>query len=157
MKRYSLPEAKSKIQRYCAFQERSHAEVRRKLFDFGLYGSEVEEVITELITTNFLNEERYAKAFAGGKFRMKHWGRIKIKYALEAQHLSANCIRIGLKEISDEDYLITLTQLLTKKADVVEEENLYVKRDRLSKYATQKGYEPELVWKVLKEILPDQR
>jgi regulatory protein len=77
--------------------------------------------------------------------------------ALEAQGLSQNCIKIGLKEIDNEDYVSTLNSLLEKKGDEVDEENIFAKRDKISKYAIQKGYEPELVWKSLKQIFPDQR
>lgn len=157
MKKITPIEAKGKIQRYCAYQERSHQEVRDKLYSFGLYRDEVDQLLTELITDGFLNEERFAKAFVGGKFRMKKWGRIKIVNALESHGLSKNCIRIGLKEIDNSDYLTTLESILQRKSEEVEEENIFVKRDKLSKYAIQKGYEPELVWKSLKEILPDQR
>jgi regulatory protein len=82
MKKITPTEAKGKIQRYCAYQERSHQEVRNKLYSFGLYSDEVDNLLTDLITDGFLNEERFAKAFAGGKFRMKKWGRIKIVNAL---------------------------------------------------------------------------
>ncbi len=157
MKKLTPAEAKGKIQRYCAYQERSHQEVRGKLFEYGLYTNEVDELITDLITDGFLNEERYAKAFAGGKFRMKKWGRIKIVNALEAQGLSQNCIKIGLKEISAEDYVSTLKSVLEKKGQEIDEENVFTRRDRISKYAIQKGYEPDLVWKLLKEMFPDKR
>lgn len=148
---------RAKIERYCAYQERSHREVRNKLYELGARSSEVDELLTELITSNFLNEERYARAFAGGKFRMKKWGRIKIVQALEAQDLSANCIRLGLSEIDEQDYHRTLREVLGKKNDTFDEENVFVRRDKLSKYAIQKGFEPDLVWKVLRELVPDQR
>lgn len=150
-------QAKEKIERYCAYQERSHHEVRNKLFEFGLYSSEVDELITHLITNNFLNEERFARAFVGGKFRMKKWGRIKIVNALESHRLSGNCIRLGLKEIDAADYEKTLYHLIEKKADEVTEENIFTRRDKISKFAIQKGYEPDLVWKVIREVVPDQR
>jgi regulatory protein len=156
MKKITPTEAKGKIQRYCAYQERSHQEVRNKLFSYGLYSDEVDQLLTDLITDGFLNEERFAKAFAGGKFRMKKWGRIKIVNALEAQGLSKNCIRIGLKEIDDNDYVKTLESILQKKGEERDEENLFAKRDKISKYAIQKGYEPELVWKTLKELFPQR-
>jgi regulatory protein len=155
MKKYSAQEAKEKIQQYCAYQERSHKEVRNKLFSYGLYSGDVEEIIVHLITAGFLNEERYAKAYAGGKFRMKKWGRIKITHALEANGLTSNCIKSGLKEIDSEDYEKTLRDLLEKKSTQYEEENIFIKRDKLAGYAIQKGYEPELVWKTLRSILPD--
>lgn len=131
--------------------------MRNKLFEYGLSRSDVEELIVDLITDGFLNEERYAKAFAGGKFRMKKWGRLKIINALEAQGLMANCIQSGLREIDAADYERTLTELLEKKASAVDDENIYSKRDRISKAAILKGYEPELVWKILREILPDHK
>jgi regulatory protein len=155
MKKITPIEAKGKIQRYCAYQERSHQEVRNKLYSFGLYSDEVDQLLTDLITDGFLNEERFAKAFAGGKFRMKKWGRIKIVNALEAHGLSKNCIRIGVKEIDTNDYITTLESILQKKSEEIDEENIFAKRDKLSKYAIQKGYEPELVWKTLKELFPN--
>src|SRR3990170_4529848 len=108
MKILTPREAREKIQRYCAYQERSHREVRNKLHEFGLYRKDVDEIISDLITDGFLNEERFAKAFAGGKFRMKKWGRIKISHALEAKGISQNCIRIGLKEIEEASYVTSL-------------------------------------------------
>lgn len=121
----------------------------------GLYSSEADEVLTYLITEGFLNEERFAKAFTGGKFRMKKWGRIKITHALESKGLTRNCIRIGLKEIEEEDYYQTLTGLLKSKISELAESNSFVLRDKASKFAILKGYEPDLVWKVLKELLPE--
>jgi len=120
----------------------------------GLYSSEVDELLTYLITEGFLNEERFAKAFTGGKFRIKKWGRIKITHALESKGLTRNCIRIGLKEIEEEDYYQTLTELLKSKIAELDESNIFALRDKASKFAIQKGYEPDLVWKVLKELLP---
>lgn len=156
MKKLTPLQAKEKILRYCAYQERCHDEVRDKLYSFGLYKSEVEEIITDLITENFLNEERFAKAFAGGKFRMKKWGRLKIVHELEAKSISKYCIKSALKEIEEGDYIQTLEKLLKEKSNQVEEPNIFVKRDKLSKYVIQKGYEPDLVWKTIKEIFPDR-
>ena len=155
MKKYTPQQAKEKIQGYCAYQERSHLEVRNKLSSYGLYGSEMEEIISTLITDGFLNEERFARTFAGGKFRMKQWGRIKITRALEGKGISKNCIKIGLREIEDDSYLETLRKLLISRLEKIEDENPFTSREKLSKYAMGKGYEPELVWNVLREILPD--
>jgi regulatory protein len=82
-KRLTPAEAHAKIQRYCAYQERSHKEVKNKLYEYGLYPGQVDELLSQLISEGFLNEERFAKAFAGGRFRMKKWGRLKIKNELE--------------------------------------------------------------------------
>lgn len=147
----TLAEAREKIYRYCAYQERCHQEVKRKLFEYGLSRKENDELLTELITEGYLNEERFAKAFAGGKFRMKKWGRIKITNELEFRGLTANCIRSGLKEIEEENYIKTLEEILQKKFAQTDAENSFIKKDKIASYAIQKGYEPDLVWKILKE------
>ncbi len=153
MKKLTPSQAKEKIQHYCAYQERAHTEVRNKLYEYGLYSNDVDEILCYLITEGFLNEERYAKAFAGGKFRIKKWGRIKIVHELEGKGVNKNCIKLGLKEIGDDEYNKTLSDILDKKSELLPDENIFVKRDKLAKYALQKGYEPELVWKLLKETL----
>lgn len=154
-KKLSPTEAKQKIYRYCAYQERSHKEVRDKLYEYGLYRDEVEELLAALITEGFLNEERFAKAFAGGKFRMQRWGRIKILNELEARGLTSNCIKIGMKEIEDADYIKTLREILGRKLNQLDEENAFVKRDKLARYAIQKGFEPDLVWPEVKSLVKD--
>lgn len=150
-KSLTFEQAKQKALRYCAYQERSHQEVKNKLYELGLRTSDVDELLSYLITEGFLNEERYAKLFAGGKFRVKHWGRIKIVHALEGKGLSKKCISIGLKEIDEDDYVKTLEKLIASKVEELEGEDKFVVRDKASKYAIQKGYEPELVWKILKD------
>lgn len=154
-KKLSPTEAKQNIYRYCAYQERSHKEVRNKLYEYGLYRDEVEDMLSALITEGFLNEERFAKAFAGGKFRMQRWGKIKIVNELEARGLTANCIKIGMKEIEDADYLQTLREILERKLSQLDEENAFVKRDKLARYAIQKGFEPDLVWPEVKTLVKD--
>lgn len=147
MKKLSVQQAREKISRYCAYQERSHLEVRKKLYEFGLYRDDVEEIISLLITDGFLNEERFAKAFAGGKFRIKKWGRIKIVHALEGKGVSKNCIKLALKEIDDVDYQEILNRLIEEKSGILsQEENEYVKKDKLSKFLIQRGFEPDIVW-----------
>jgi regulatory protein len=146
----SVSEIRQKIFRFCAYQERSHLEVKTKLFELGASRNESDEILSDLITQGFLNEERFARAYAGGKFRIKSWGRIKISHSLEAKGLTANCIKAGLKEIDEESYLKTLRELIKKKASQIEEGNPFVKRDRIAKYMIQKGFEPELVWTTLK-------
>jgi regulatory protein len=154
MKKLTPEEAKKKIVRYCAYQERSHQEVKNKLYNFGLYSTEVNELVAYLITEGFLNEERFARAFAGGKFRIKKWGRLKIVRELEHHNLTANCIRIGLKEIDEQAYQHTLYELIRKKGEQLEESNRFIKRDKVARYAIQKGFEPEAVWKAIREQWP---
>jgi regulatory protein len=151
-KRLTPAEALSKIYKYCAYQERSHTEVKRKLFDYGLHSDEVDQLLSKLITDGFVNEERFAKAFAGGKFRMKKWGRIKIEKELNALGLSSRCISRGMQEIVDEDYRKTLRQLLEKKNNLLTETDSFVRNNKLAKFAIGRGYEPDLVWLLIKEM-----
>jgi regulatory protein len=151
-KKLSPAEVRKKIYHYCAYQERAHQEVKNKLYDLGLSSLEVNEMISHLITEGYLNEERFAKAFAGGKFRLKNWGRVKIVQALETKGITKNCITSGLKEINEADYIKTIESLIGKKSAQLDEQNPFVRRDKLAKYVIQKGFEPELVWQLVKEM-----
>ena len=146
-------QALQKAKHYCGYQERSHSEVKDKLYSFGLYKQQVEECLSQLIEENYLNEERFAQQFAGGKFRMKQWGRVKIKYELKQKQVSDYCIKKGLKEISEEDYMATLEKLATEKwASVNKETNLFAKLRKTQDYLLQKGYEHELIKQVLQLV-----
>jgi regulatory protein len=111
----SAEEALVKLRHWCAYQERSQHEARQKLLLMGLATGEAESVVSALIQENFLNEERFAKAYAGGKFRIKGWGCKKILAGLKAHRLSPKCIQIGLKEIDGDEYSAQIKKLLTKK------------------------------------------
>ena len=149
---YTPAQAFEKISSYCAYQERSHKEVRNKLYEYGLHRADVDEILSRLITDGFLNEERFAKAFAGGKFRIKKWGRNKIINELESHGVTSKCIQKGLSEIESADYNKALRSLLKKKLELTSEENLFKKRDKVARFAIGKGYESELVWGMLKEL-----
>lgn len=151
-----MEQARARILRYCAYQERSHEEVRQKLFSLGLYSDEVGELMAYLIQEGFLNEERFARAFARGKFRMKRWGRIRITNDLEARGISKHCIRIGLSEIDEAEYLETLNKVLHSKVADTHEPNLYARRNKIASFAIRKGFEPDLVWEILRDLLPDK-
>jgi len=154
MKNLSSKEAKVKLYRYCAYQERCHKDVSEKLFELGVRGEEAEEIIAHLISEGFLNEQRFAKAFASGKFRLKNWGRLKIIRELEQREVSRPCIHSALGEIKEPDYREALLNLLLKKAAITEAPNLYALRDKVAKFTIQKGFEPKLVWDLLKENVP---
>lgn len=152
MRADKMKEAKIKAARYCAYQERAHQEVRNKLFQIGLYGEEVEHVLTELITEDFVNEERFAKAFASGKFRINNWGRDKIKYVLNQKKISAYCIEQGLKEITEKDYLGTIRILIKNKSKTIAGDDFTIK-NKIARYLIGKGFESELVWPVINDEL----
>ena len=151
--RLSPKEALAKIQHYCAYQERSHKEVKSKLFEYGLYASEVDELISNVITQGFLNEERFAKAFAGGKFRIKKWGKLKIQNELEFLGVSKRNITTALKEIDRVEYTKTLKSLINKKASQTAEQNSFKRKNLIARFVISKGYESELVWEILKDML----
>lgn len=142
--RLSKEQALQKIRHYCAYQERCHQEVKEKLYGFGLRKEETEELISRLIEDGYLDEERFAIQFAGGKFRMKHWGRRKIEAELKARQVSSYCIRKGLAQITEEDYQKTLTRLAGDKYQSLAGEDAFVARAKTMSYLLQKGYEPEL-------------
>lgn len=149
----SKEQALQKAKHYCGYQERSHSEVKEKLYSLGLYKQQVEECLSQLIEENYLNEERFAQQFAGGKFRIKKWGRVKIKYELKQKQVSDYCIKKGLKEIAEEDYLATLEKLAEEKwVSVSSEHNLFIKLRRTQDYLIQKGYEHELVKQALQAV-----
>jgi regulatory protein len=147
---YTLSQAFVKIASFCAYQERTQQEVRAKLYEYGIKSDEVEVIIVKLIEDNFLNEERFAKAYAGGKFRVKKWGRLKILRALEMKGLSSYCIKSGLKEIDEDDYLETISLLIIKKSAEITVTNPYQKSHKVATYLISRGFEADLVWEVLK-------
>jgi len=152
-KNIGTEKAWQKIKHYCAYQERSHAETRDKLYGFGLYKHEVETLLTQLIEENYLNEERYAIAFAGGKFRMKQWGRVKIKYELQQKRVSPYCIKKALAVIEEKDYEATLHKLAKAKlATLKTEKNIFIKKTKLRNYLVQKGFEPALIMEMVNRI-----
>ncbi len=139
---------------YCAYQERTQDELRQKLKTWGVWGDEAEELIAELVAQNYLNEERFAKTYAGGKFRMKKWGKRRISQELTRRGLTDYTIRQGMQEIDDESYLTTLKALLTKKNAALQktESSALQRKQKLARYALSKGYESEAVWKLINEL-----
>lgn len=150
---FSQKEALVKLQKYCAYQERCHSEVESRLAEEGLTGDEAGEVIVELSRSGFLDEERFARAFARGKFRIKKWGRVKIAMELRLRKVSDYCLQQGFSEIDEKEYLHTLSQLGGAKWKSLKgEKNVWVKRKKTGSYLMQKGYEPELVNALLRDL-----
>ena len=143
----SYADALKKLEHYCAYQDRCHSEVRTKLIDLGIYGDELERIITDLIADNFLNEERFAQSYARGKHRLKKWGRYKITSHLKAKRVSAYCIKKGLAEIDEEEYLETLYDLVEKRLG---DKYSFEENGKAAKYLIGKGYESNLVWEAIK-------
>ena len=140
----------TKAEQYCAYQERAQQEVRNKLYDWGLYPTDVERIISNLIESNFLNEERFAKTYARSKFNQKAWGRIKIKQGLKLKKIPDKLIQKALKEIDGDDYMLKLANLIKKKNATIVERDAYKRRYKLQQYAMSRGYESDLISDVLK-------
>jgi regulatory protein len=139
---------------YCAYQERTQDEVRQRLKKWNVWGEEADELIAELISMNYLSEERFAKTYAGGKFRIKNWGRMKIKQELQRRGLSTYSIEKGMNEIEDKAYIDGLRVLLAKKKVLLSktETDGFKLKNKLARFALGKGYESELVWKELENL-----
>ncbi|GAB2606690.1 regulatory protein RecX [Spirosoma areae] len=146
-----VKEALRKAAMFCAYQERTQQGVRDRLKEWGVLGDDAEEVIAELIQQNYLNEERFAKSFAGGKFRVKGWGKRKIKQHLQQRGISGYNLDQAMKEIAPTDYRDTLSDLLAKKRRTLRDDNPLVVKQKLVRYALSKGYESELIFSVLGE------
>lgn len=148
----SIKEAKEKIYNFCAYQERTQKEVRNRLYEYGLGATEIEAMIADLISENFINEERFALSFAGGKFRIKKWGRLKIISELKSKGLSDYCLRQAIKAIDEDEYNDTLLYLIDKKALLEKEKDIFRKKNKIASYVISKGYEPDIVWNTLNNL-----
>ncbi len=150
--RLSKEQAWQKIKHYCAYQERSHYETKQKLYSFGLYSNEVEDLLSKLIEEDYLNEERFAERFAGGKFRMKQWGKVKITYELKQKQVSSYNIRRAIQSIADEDYIATLQKLAATKWQQLRGEQYIARQVKATSYLMQKGFEPALIQKAIQQL-----
>ena len=146
-------EALIKAANFCAYQERTHKEVRNRLYELEIIGDESEAIITWLIENNYLNEERFARLFAGSKFRQKKWGRIKIRQELKMRGVSDYCLKAGMSEIDGDDYMITLQEIIEKKSKDIKESNKLIIKQKLVKFALSRGFENDLVFDVVGKFL----
>lgn len=142
------------IYHYCNYQERCHSQVRDKLFSLGCPYKDVDGYIAELIEKDLLNEQRFTCSFVRTRFGQKHWGRKKIVFQLKQLNISDYCIRKGLAEIDDEEYLRTAAKLMEKKWNELRtEKNVYKRKQKVFQYLHQKGFETDVITEMLKEIM----
>lgn len=145
-------EALVKLEHFCAYQERCHAEVITKLYSLKMTSDEIESIVVQLIEGNFLNETRFACSFARGKHRIKFWGKIRITNELKIRQISSTNISLALKEISPEEYETTFNQLSERSWDAISEKNILKKRKKFCDYMLRRGYESNLVYDKMKEL-----
>lgn len=152
---YSIKEAILKIEHYCAYQERCHQEVESKLWEMKLDSDERDQVMAHLIGQNFLNEERFARSFARGKHRIKHWGKIRIVNELKLRKINQTLIRMALNEITDEEYFETFEALSQKNWESIRETNSLKKRKKFCDFLLRRGFESHLIYEKVKQLEGD--
>ena len=152
-KTYTVQEAIKKMERYCAYQERCHKDVVLKLREMRMIPLAVDTIIAHLIHHNYLNEERFAKAFASGKFNIKKWGRQRIVQELSARNISVYNISAALNEIPEEEYEKTCDALLRKRLAQIKEIHPLKKKRKLADYLLYRGWEPEIVYRKVDELI----
>ena len=138
---------------YCAYRDRSQKEVEDKLVEMRMIPAAREEIIIKLMQENFLNEERFARSFARGKFRIKKWGRYKIRQELKLRDISSPIIKLAMTEIEEKEYLQSLYELAEKKLSLVKEQNPFKKKKKLYDFLSSKGYESQLVLEVIEDLI----
>ena len=148
----SLEQALQKGRHYCGYQERCHQEVKGKLYSFGLRPQDVDAALATLVEEDYLNEVRFAVQFAGGHFRLKQWGKVKIRYELKQRQISDYCIKKALAAIEEDDYLKTLGKLATGKWETLKGETAFARRGKLQEYLVRKGYEQDRIAEVIRTL-----
>lgn len=151
-KSYTVDEALKKMERYCSYQERCHQEVIQKLQSMRMIPEAIDHIVVKLMQDNFLNEERFVKAFVSGKFRIKKWGKHRLTRELKQRDIGRTLINIALQTISDETYLKTFHELAEKKAATIKETNVLKKKKKLADYLFYRGWESHLVYDKVNEI-----
>lgn len=149
---FTVDEIKRKLEQYCVYQDRCHKEVEQKMREYNLIPEAKEMILLSLLQDNFLNEERFAKSFARGKFRIKHWGKQRIVRELKFRDISSYNIKTALKEIDEQEYLKTIYSITEKRNEAISEPNIYKRKRKLIAFLMRKGYENELIYKTVDEV-----
>ena len=137
---------------FCGYQERCHEEVKEKLRGMGVWGADQDAILAKLVEDNYLNEERFARAYAGGKFRVSKWGRNRIRYALKQKRVSEYCIKKGLSEIDADEYERVVKRLAEQKFKTLTG-HLSVRREKTVTYLMSRGFESDRIRAALASIL----
>ena len=152
-KSFTVDQIKHKIEQYCVYQDRCHKEVEQKMRDYNLIPEARELILLSLMKDKFLNEERFSKSYARGKFRMKSWGKQRIVRELKFRDISAYNIKTGLKEIEEEAYIATIYRITENRNAVISEPNIYKRKKKLIEFLMRKGFENELIFKTVNDVL----
>ena len=149
---FTVKEAQKKLEHYCTYQERCHREVVNKLKELGMIPLAIDTVVSKLIRDNYLNEARFAQSFARGKFRIKKWGKIRIKRELKVRQVSDYNIKRGLKEIPENDYNNTFWFLFEKRKKAVNGNNPLTQKKKIISYMVYRGWETQKIYEALQDL-----
>ncbi|HET8808812.1 MAG TPA: regulatory protein RecX [Flavobacteriaceae bacterium] len=152
-KTYTVAEATQKLMNYCVYRERCHKEVEKKLDELRMIPEAKAQIINKLLQEDFLNEERFAKSFARGKFRIKKWGKIRILRELKQRDISKYNITSAMEEIDENEYLKTLDETARKKLTLIPDKNPAKRKKKLADHLFYKGYESPLVYEKVHELI----
>ena len=152
-KLFSVEEVKKKLEYYCTYQDRCHQEVENKIKEYRLIPEAREMILLHLMQHNFLNEERFAKSFARGKFRIKNFGKQRIVQELKFRNISSYTIKTALKEIDEEEYLKTIYRITENRNNTISESDIYKRKKKLIEFLMRKGFENELIYKTVNEVV----
>jgi len=150
---YTVNEAKKKLEYFCAYQERCHKEVTQKLKDMYMIPEAIDVIMVHLLEHNFLNEERYTKAFVSGKLRIKKWGKHRLTLELKKRDISKININRALTEIDNEEYDKIFNDLAEKRFNAIKEKDKYKKKKKLTDYLLYRGWESFLVYDKVNELI----
>jgi len=152
-KTYTVQEATKKLEHYCAYQERSHQEVRQKLMDMHMIPEAIDVITIHLLEHNFLNEERFAKAYVSGKFNIKKWGKSRLTYQLKQKGISKCNINLAINVISNDHYIDVFNDISEKKVLQIKETNKLKKKRKFIDYFLRLGWESHLVYDKANELI----
>ncbi len=142
------------MESYCAYQDRCHQEVLVKLKEMGMIPEAIDQIMGHLISGSFLNEERFARSFARGKFRVKKWGRIRITHELKKREISPYLIRMALEELEEDEYTDTLKTLARKRLSLLKGLDTRLQKKKVYDYLIYRGWESSRVYDQLDELFP---
>lgn len=148
-KAYNIKEVTDRIQSFCALQDRCQWEVEKKMREWGVEEDIIKNILTDLILEKFIDEQRFSESFCRGKFRIKRWGKLKIKNELKIRKISTSCINKGLDQILDKEYYSVLKELYEKKKNSLKDKNQFIQKGKIIKFLQQKGYENDLIWELI--------
>ena len=146
---YTVKEATERIQSFCAIQDRCQWEVEKKMKEWAISDEIIENILTDLILDKFVDEQRFSESFCRGKFRIKRWGKVKIKNELKIKKISKNCIDKGLLQIENKEYMEVLKYLYIKKRNSLKDKNQFIRKGKIAKHLQQKGFESNMIWELI--------